>query len=44
MELTVQVVMHADDETETVVREAFIVQREEPTDPRAPGVDSHRLS
>ncbi len=30
MKLTVQVVLHADDETETVVSEAFILQREEP--------------
>jgi hypothetical protein len=30
VKLTVQVVAHADDETETVVREAFTVQREEP--------------
>ncbi|MGH7746118.1 MAG: hypothetical protein ACREQ5_15300 [Candidatus Dormibacteria bacterium] len=30
MEFTVQVVVHADDETETVVREVFILQREEP--------------
>ena len=30
MKLTVQVVLHADDETETVVREAFALQREEP--------------
>ena len=29
MKFTVQVVVHADDETETVVREAFILQREE---------------
>jgi hypothetical protein len=28
--LTVQVVVHADDETETVVREAFALQRDEP--------------
>ena len=30
MKFTVQVVVHADDETETVVREVFILQREEP--------------
>jgi hypothetical protein len=30
MKLTVQVVVHADDETETVVRDVFILQREEP--------------
>ena len=30
MKFTVQVVLHADDETETVVSEAFILQREEP--------------
>jgi hypothetical protein len=30
MKLTVQVVLHADDDTETVVREAFTLQREEP--------------
>jgi hypothetical protein len=30
MKFTVQVVVHADDETETVVRDAFILQREEP--------------
>ena len=27
MKITVQVVLHADDDTETVVREAFTVQR-----------------
>jgi hypothetical protein len=30
VKLTVQVVLHADDDTETVVREAFTLQREEP--------------
>jgi hypothetical protein len=30
MKLTVQVVLHVDDETETVVRDAFILQREGP--------------
>ncbi len=30
MKFTVQVVLHADDETETVVTEAFIPRREEP--------------
>jgi hypothetical protein len=30
MKFTVQVVVHADDGTETVVRDAFILQREEP--------------
>lgn len=30
MKFTMQVVLHADDDTQTVVREAFTLQREEP--------------
>ncbi|MGH3610324.1 MAG: ISKra4 family transposase [Pseudonocardiaceae bacterium] len=38
MKLTVQVVLHADDDTETVVREVFTVQREQPLAPDTLGL------
>ena len=38
MKLTVQVVLHADDETETVVREVFTLQREQPLAPDTLGL------
>ncbi len=38
MKLTVQVVLHADDDTETVVRDVFTVQREQPLAPDTLGL------
>jgi hypothetical protein len=42
MKLTVQVVLHTDDQTETVVREVFTLQREEPLAPGTLGLQRER--
>ena len=38
MKLTVQLVLHADDDTETIVREVFTLQREDPLAPETLGL------
>lgn len=38
MKLTVQLVLHADDDTETIVREVFTLQREDPLAPDTLGL------